>query len=78
MRDSGSPDNIISHGLARAIGAIVEPTTATFGTLGQAGMTPFEGVVRKLQLRLASRIECEVDACVSPDNFCLMLLGNYI
>ena len=78
MRDSGSPDTIISRGLARAIGAVVEPTTATFGTLGQAGMTPFEGVVRKLQLHLAPRIECEVDAFVSPDDYCLMLLGNDI
>ena len=41
-------------------------------------MTPFEGVVRKLQLRLAPWIECEVDAFVSPDNYCLMLLGNNI
>ena len=78
MRDSRSPDAIISCGLARAICAIVEPNTATFGKLGQSGMTPFEGVVRKLQLRLAPRIECEVDAFISPDDYCLMLLGNYI
>ena len=41
-------------------------------------MTPFKGVVRKLQLRLAPQIECEVDAFVSPDDYCLMLLGNDI
>lgn len=76
MRDTGSPDTIISRGLARAIGAAVEPTMASFGTLGRDTMTPFEGVARKLKLCLAPHLTTEINAYVSPDDYCLLLLGN--
>ena len=78
LRDTGAPDTIISKGMLELLApkAPLKPTSRKFTGIGSTTSQKFLGIWTPLHIQLTPRITVAHSAYVSPENFCLMLLGN--
>lgn len=79
IRDTGAPDTIMTQALYLHLNLKGHTETSkNFLGLGVSSPTSYLGIYKPLVMRITPRIKITHQCYISPDRYCLLILGNDI